>query len=179
MSAALRENSATWPTHAFWSLTDCTTSPYHNAWWTLTTVTTPGTYRLQVTTTNLANVNDQKGTSAENMWALRRRLERQRLEERHERHLAQDDDQRQQPVQQLLGDPDDPVAEDVHRPASAGRASRDARRLVEDQVHVRQHDDRHDHLAGLDPGQPGPPGHPLNRRAAVRRTGAPAGTSDD
>ena len=70
-SAALRENSASWPGHAFWSLPDCTSDAYHNAWWTLTTVTTPGTYRLQVTTTNAANVNDQKGTSAENMWALR------------------------------------------------------------------------------------------------------------
>ena len=44
---------------------------YHNAWWTFATVTTPGTYRLQVTTTNQSNINDQKNTSAENMWALR------------------------------------------------------------------------------------------------------------
>jgi Flp pilus assembly protein TadG len=70
-SAALRENSAAWPGHAFWSLPDCTNDAYHNHWWTLTTVTSPGTYRLQVTTTNLLNPNDQKGASAENMWALR------------------------------------------------------------------------------------------------------------
>ncbi|HYN48433.1 MAG TPA: pilus assembly protein TadG-related protein [Candidatus Nanopelagicales bacterium] len=70
-SVALRENSASWPGHAIWSLPDCTSDAYHNQWWTLTTVTSPGTYRLQVTTTNLLNLNDQKGTSAENMWALR------------------------------------------------------------------------------------------------------------
>lgn len=70
-STTYRENSATWPTHAFWSLPDCTTSAYHNAWWTFATVTTPGTYRLQVTTTNPVNINDQKGVSAENMWSLR------------------------------------------------------------------------------------------------------------
>jgi Flp pilus assembly protein TadG len=70
-SAALRETSAAWPGHAFWSLPDCTNDPYHNRWWTLSTVTSPGIYRLQVTTTNLLNPNDQKGTSGENMWALR------------------------------------------------------------------------------------------------------------
>lgn len=70
-SVTFREGSATWPSHAFWSLPDCATDPHHNAWWTLTTVTTPGRYRLQVTTTNPLNVNDQKGTSAENMWGLR------------------------------------------------------------------------------------------------------------
>jgi len=70
-SVALRENSATWPSHAFWSLPDCTTDAYHNQWWTLATVVSPGTYRLQATTTNPLNINDQKGTSAENMWALR------------------------------------------------------------------------------------------------------------
>jgi hypothetical protein len=70
-SAALRENSAAWPGHALWSLSDCTNDPYHNQWWTLTTVVSPGTYRLQVTTSNLLNLNDQKGASAENMWALR------------------------------------------------------------------------------------------------------------
>jgi len=70
-SVALRENSASWPGHAFWSLPDCTSDTYHNSWWTLTTVTSPGLYRLQVTTTNQSNLNDQKGTSAENMWALR------------------------------------------------------------------------------------------------------------
>lgn len=71
-SAALRNTQATpYPGNAFWSLPDCTTTTYHNKWWTLATVTTPGTYRLQVTTTNLSNVNDQKNTSAENMWSLR------------------------------------------------------------------------------------------------------------
>jgi Flp pilus assembly protein TadG len=70
-SAALRENSAAWPGHAFWSLPDCTSDTYHNRWWTLATVTTPGTYRLQVTTTTLADINAQKNTSAENMWSLR------------------------------------------------------------------------------------------------------------
>jgi Flp pilus assembly protein TadG len=70
-SAALREASASWPGHAFWSLPDCTNDAHHNQWWTLTTVTSPGTYRLQVTTTNPLNANDQMGTSAENMWALR------------------------------------------------------------------------------------------------------------
>lgn len=70
-SAALRNTQATWPGNAFWTLPDCQSSAYHNKWWTLTTVTTPGTYRLQVTTTNQSNVNDQKNTSAENMWSLR------------------------------------------------------------------------------------------------------------
>jgi hypothetical protein len=70
-STTYRENSASWPGHAFWSLSDCTSDPYHNAWWTLATVTSPGTYRLQVTTTNPVNINDQKGVSAENMWSLR------------------------------------------------------------------------------------------------------------
>ena len=72
-SPALRENSASWstPYSGFANLPDCTSDLYHNKWWTLATVTTPGTYRLQVTTTNAVNVNDQKGTSAENMWALR------------------------------------------------------------------------------------------------------------
>jgi hypothetical protein len=50
---------------------DCQSDPYHNQWWTFTTITTPGTYRLQVTTTNPINANDQKGTSSENMWSLR------------------------------------------------------------------------------------------------------------
>jgi Flp pilus assembly protein TadG len=71
-SAALRNTQATpYPGNAFWSLPDCASNIYHNAWWTFATVTTPGTYRLQVTTTNQSNVNDQKNTSAENMWALR------------------------------------------------------------------------------------------------------------
>ena len=33
---------------------DCTNDPYHDQWWTFATVTTPGTYRLQVTTTEPA-----------------------------------------------------------------------------------------------------------------------------
>ena len=70
-SAALRESSAAWPGNSFWSLPDCQANPYHNQWWTLATVVSPGIYRLQVTTTNPLNINDQKGTSAENMWALR------------------------------------------------------------------------------------------------------------
>lgn len=70
-SVTYRENSATWPSHAFWSLPDCTSDAYHNQWWTLTTVVSPGTYRLQATTTNLLNLNEQTGASAENMWALR------------------------------------------------------------------------------------------------------------
>ncbi len=70
-SVAYREDSASWPGHAFWSLPDCTTDPYHNHWWTLATIVSPGTYRLQVTTTNLLNLNEQKGASSENMWALR------------------------------------------------------------------------------------------------------------
>jgi hypothetical protein len=70
-SAAYREDSAPWPGSSFWSLPDCATDPYHNQWWTLTTVTTPGTYRLQVTTTDALNPNDQKDTSASNKWGLR------------------------------------------------------------------------------------------------------------
>jgi Flp pilus assembly protein TadG len=70
-SAALRETAAAWPGHAFWALPDCTTDAYHNRWWTMATVTTPGTYRLQVTTTTLSNVNAQKNVSAEIMWSLR------------------------------------------------------------------------------------------------------------
>ena len=70
-SATYRDPHAAWPSSAFASLPDCTTDPYHNQWWTLSTVTTPGNYRLQVTTTNAINPNDQVGTSAENMWSLR------------------------------------------------------------------------------------------------------------
>jgi Flp pilus assembly protein TadG len=70
-SATYRNTAATWPGHAFFALPDCQADPYHNQWWTMTTVTTPGMYRLQVTTTNPINVNDQKSTSAENMWSLR------------------------------------------------------------------------------------------------------------
>jgi hypothetical protein len=70
-STALRESQASYPSHAFWSLPDCQADIYHNRWWTLATLTTPGEYRLQVTTTNAANVNNQKTVSAENMWGLR------------------------------------------------------------------------------------------------------------
>ena len=50
---------------------ECQNDPYHNQWWTLDTLTSPGMYRLQVTTTNPLNSNDQIGVSAENMWGLR------------------------------------------------------------------------------------------------------------
>jgi len=72
-SAALRDTNASWstPYSGFAALPDCTTTAYHNKWWTLATVVSPGTYRLQVTTTNPLNINDQKGTSSENMWGLR------------------------------------------------------------------------------------------------------------
>ena len=53
------------------SLPDCQSDPYHNHWWTLASVTSPGSYRLQVTTTNPLDANDQLGVSAENMWGLR------------------------------------------------------------------------------------------------------------
>ncbi len=70
-SAAFRNTAAAYPGHAFWGLPDCTNDAYHNKWWTLATLTTPGSYRLQVTTTNPVNINDQKAVSAENMWSLR------------------------------------------------------------------------------------------------------------
>ncbi len=53
------------------ALPDCQNDPYHNHWWTLSTLTSPGAYRLQVTTTNPLNGNDQLGVIAENMWGLR------------------------------------------------------------------------------------------------------------
>ena len=56
---------------SYWALPDCAADPYHNRWWTLATVTTPGTYRLNVTTTDPTNINDQKGTSGSNKWGLR------------------------------------------------------------------------------------------------------------
>ena len=250
-SAAYRENSAAWPGHAFWSLPACTTDTYHNTWWTLATLVSPGTYRLQVTTTNLLNLNEQKGASAENMWALRAvptdptykpyvyglgkmviyanvangttlfylgRIEAVHagktmviqlfdpgdasgnssievlkptatgyvptkfnytadanavgIEERHQRHEPQDDDQRVEPVQQLVGHPDGPAAQDVHGAPPARRAGGRDRRVVEDPLHVRQRDDRHHDLAGLDQGQPRPPrpalSRPRRRRAAAR-----------
>jgi hypothetical protein len=70
-SATYREDSASWPSSSFFSLPDCTNDPYHNHWWTLTTVSSPGTYRLQVTTTDALNPNDQLATSASNKWGLR------------------------------------------------------------------------------------------------------------
>lgn len=72
-STAYRDTNASWstPYSGFAALLDCTTDTYHNTWWTFATVVSPGTYRLQVTTTNQLNLNDQKGTSSENMWGLR------------------------------------------------------------------------------------------------------------
>ena len=70
-SLTYRDTNAAWPSHAFWSLPDCQADAYHNQWWTFTTVTTPGTYRLQVTTTDAAHPANQLGTSSENMWGLR------------------------------------------------------------------------------------------------------------
>jgi Flp pilus assembly protein TadG len=70
-SVTYRDPNAAWPASPYASLPDCTNDPYHNAWYTFATITTPGTYRLQVTTTNPINPADQLGTSAENMWSLR------------------------------------------------------------------------------------------------------------
>lgn len=70
-SVTYRDPNAAWPTSPYFSLPDCTSDPYHNHWWTLASITTPGSYRLQATTTNAANPADQLGTSAENMWSLR------------------------------------------------------------------------------------------------------------
>lgn len=70
-SAAYRDSSYSWPGSSFWSLPACTTSAYHNAWWTLGTVTSPGTYRLQVTTTDPNDPNDQKNVSSSNKFGLR------------------------------------------------------------------------------------------------------------
>ena len=66
-----RDTSYSWPGASFFSLPDCTADTYHNRWWTLATVTTPGTYRLNVTTTDPTNINDQKGTSGSNKWGVR------------------------------------------------------------------------------------------------------------
>ena len=66
-SASLRDTSIS----GYASMPDCQNDPYHNQWWTLATLTSPGSYRLQVTTTNPLNANDQIGVSAENMWGLR------------------------------------------------------------------------------------------------------------
>ncbi len=72
-STTYRDTNASWstPYSGLAALPDCTADAYHNAWWTFTTVVSPGTYRLQVTTTDQLNPNDQKGTSSENMWGLR------------------------------------------------------------------------------------------------------------
>ena len=66
-SAALRDTDIS----GYGSMDDCQYDPYHNHWWTLATVTSPGSYRLQVTTTDPSNRNAQIGVSAENMWGLR------------------------------------------------------------------------------------------------------------
>jgi len=41
-SAAYRDTNASWPGSSFFSLTDCTNTLYHNRWWTLATLTSPG-----------------------------------------------------------------------------------------------------------------------------------------
>jgi Flp pilus assembly protein TadG len=70
-SATYRDTSYAYPGHSFWSMPDCAMNIYHNQWWTLASVTTPGTYRLNVTTTDAVNPNDQKGTSGSNKFGLR------------------------------------------------------------------------------------------------------------
>ncbi len=70
-SAAYREPSASWPGDPFFALPNCATDTYHNQWWTFATVTTPGMYRLNVTTTDASDINDQKPTSGSNKWGLR------------------------------------------------------------------------------------------------------------
>jgi hypothetical protein len=67
-STALKQTGAT---AAFLALPDCQADAYHNQWWTFKTVTTPGKYRLQVTTTDAANPTHQLAVSAENMWGVR------------------------------------------------------------------------------------------------------------
>ena len=70
-SVTLREGSAAWPGHAFWSLPDCTADPNHNAWWTLATLTSPGTYRLQVHHDEPAQHQRADGNERGEQWALR------------------------------------------------------------------------------------------------------------
>ena len=70
-SATYRDTNYTYSSGTLFALPDCTTTTYHNKWWTLGTVTTPGTYRLQITTTMASNPNDQKGTSASNKFGVR------------------------------------------------------------------------------------------------------------
>ena len=47
-------------------LTDCSSDPYHNAWYTLATGVAAGRYRVNVNTSSTNN----NGTNAENMWSL-------------------------------------------------------------------------------------------------------------
>jgi hypothetical protein len=52
------------PAHS--GLTDCSASPYHNAWWTLASGLAAGRYRVNVNTSSANNTS----TNAENMWSL-------------------------------------------------------------------------------------------------------------
>jgi hypothetical protein len=52
---------------------DCSTSIYHNKWWQLATGLLPGTYRLQISTTNQGNSAINASTNAENMWSIEAR----------------------------------------------------------------------------------------------------------
>ncbi len=47
-------------------LTDCSSNPYHNAWWTLASSLSAGRYRVNVNTSSANNTS----TNAENMWSL-------------------------------------------------------------------------------------------------------------
>jgi len=49
---------------------DCSADPYHNKWWQMATGLAPGTYRLQISTTNQGNAAINASTNAENMWSL-------------------------------------------------------------------------------------------------------------
>jgi Flp pilus assembly protein TadG len=49
---------------------DCSADTYHNRWWRMTTGLLPGTYRLQISTTNQGNSAINAGTNAENLWSL-------------------------------------------------------------------------------------------------------------
>ena len=57
---------------------DCSASLYHNKWWQLATGLLPGTYRLQISTTNQGNSAINSGTNAENMWSIEARPARRR-----------------------------------------------------------------------------------------------------
>ena len=50
--------------------TNCAADIYHNKWWQMATGLVPGTYRLQVSTTNQGNAAINTGTNAENMWSI-------------------------------------------------------------------------------------------------------------